>query len=541
MPPQQKKFEVVDDPKYQIVDDPAYQQPQAPKADPLGNFVKTLFFNRFPGSETAADLLTGGVKQAGRILTSPARLLGADPIEQFQPQGNTQQFGANLGEAASYLIPIAGEERLASAAGSQLLKLARPLRSLLGRGGTRAAITGGNVAARAAIGGASGAITAGANEQDPFTAALMGAGVPTALKVAAPVLKKGATALHESARTSMARAIQPGNTVSKFISQKILDPLLQMRAHWWTSKGLKNISQAKIAEAAKTREAERALLGQDPMMMYDDVEKALNAGRDAAFLRGRMGNGMPMANNPAESAGYSAFEKFKGDYIDPKTSIGPTGDRMIPFDQLDLTKRVAQDYAAKHGKAFLDLPRDPITSAEAWAEEVASNAIRPQLENFAGMKWADQNKIMHTWLAIKELAMDRMGKQLGQKVPLAERTLFGFGWDLGGHAGLAAQMPGMTLRAMRRVLNSPGWNSAVANYKQFGSEGLDKLAQGGFGTGQAAAYLSSGGDEPVTPEATTVKPGATATIDRQATVKPQPDVDFIWDPKTQSFLPAKKK
>jgi hypothetical protein len=544
--PQQKKdaeFDLQPNSEFDLQPAPEFDLQSDGEGAPLGGDTQST---RSWALQQLLGMGKGMLKQAGTIVDAPYRLFtGAKPIPELEPQTPAEHAGAFGTEIASYLLPIGAEEKAASAIGQGLRSAYRPMRAMLGPGTARTAIAAGNTAGRAAIGGASAGATAYANEGDPISAAKWGATIPTALYFGAPAFSKVVGGLEDRARTMMARGIQPGSIVDKISARKLLDPLLNMGAVWWRNKGMQKIANEVITEASAKKAAERAMLGQRPLIDYGTIEPKLKAAGEAEFRSGRTAQGIPMSNNPSETRGAAEYDKFMNEYILPKVEINPaTGERYIPFDELDLTKRSAQDYAASHGHAFLDLPQEPTVAAEAEAQRVLSNAARPELEDFAGQGWADANERLHFGLGMKRQADINAGKKLGQFTPLAETPVGGYGWHMGGSkSSVTNELPGMLTRAYRFLTRSPGWNTTGAQINWKLAKALQETE--GFGPAQIAAFMSTIGKDPgVT---TYSKEGEPLGIGVNAAEPEQPETTpalpavnrrMRWDPATQQFLPV---
>ena len=441
-----------------------------------------------PSNTSAADpsvmrQFLGGVKDVGigagkqlfNIGDAPWRLFtGNKPMDWTKPEGLAQKGGSQAMEALSYLAPVGAEAKAAGWVEKGLANAPRLLR------------VAGNAVARGAIGAGSAKATSFANaEESPSLG--WAAGIPAAFSLLSPALAKGSEYVRDSARNSLARAIEPGSIVDKMHARKILDPLLKAGYTWFTNRGMKNVAQDIINEASAAKTQARESMGERPLVSYDEFEPKLREASDKEFRSGKTAMGIPMSNIPSEAASAEAMDDFVNKYILPKVETDPTGARFIPFDELDVSKRSAQRYASQHGNAFLDMPRDPVTSTQADVTRVVSNTARPTLEDFAPEAWSDANKRLSLGLTMRELADQRAGKKLGQKVPLAEREIGGFGWKMGAPS-TKSELPGMLTRGYRRLANSPGWNTSMANLKWKIANGL---TQYGFAPAQIEAYLQS--------------------------------------------------
>lgn len=410
-----------------------------------------------------ANLGIGAAKRVSKIAGSPGvpgdlpfmlrTALETQP-ERFEPEGTAQWLGDIGTELASYLLPAGVEAKAGNV-------VQNALRSGLS-GGRVGRMTGGllDAASRSAIGGASSAISANANREDPLLPTILGAAIPggAALARNTGFSKWLGDKLIDKGRNAYIRAIQPGTRVNKFVAEKVVDPLLEAKRVFFGGKGLAKIGREEVDKALADRAKERAAMGLDPVVPYDEAVQVIRDHRDKVFRSGKTGTGDPMGNIQEEVAADSEVENWIANYLLPKSKLDAAGNRVIPFDELDISKRAVQNEAGKRNM-YVDLPTDPIASSRMEAYKEIGNATRPYLETKAEQMgapgWAEANKRISANLDIERLGREKLGKELGAKQPWAEHPLIGMGAGLGESVSPQREARGMILRSLRGLWNSP--------------------------------------------------------------------------------------
>ena len=459
-----------------------------------------------PWYKDAYDMLMGFGKGAikdlqfytptGAALRTYLSMRDQKPISEvdkvFYPtKGDLMEtIGAGAVDIGAFATPAKGEITASKALEAPISKLPQLL-----QGPAR-------VGANAAIGGASGAgVAALKGEEDPLAVGMWSAAFPG---LAALLRETGVTPaiggwLKSRAQRTMAKAIEPGTKADKWATQYIIDPLLESGKPWLTRKGMVNRAEGEIAASAARREAVKP--GQGVLVSWDDVQESLRSKIDKAFRRGRAGGRIeaglyqpgtvPIELGREDVLAGGELQKFIDEYLMPKTVIDESGNRWIPFDELDKAKRFMQNRAGLKN-AFLGVP-DESLSARMSAYKEGSNTLRPLLEDVAGDAWAKENEVMSTWYDILKLAGQAETKHVGRATPLAERPFIGFGAHMGYNKGDLPVDKSVIIRTLRLLTDTPAWNSLSAisqyNVAKMISENT------GFKIGQIAGYLKSGSSE----------------------------------------------
>jgi hypothetical protein len=449
------------------------------------NAVKDIgkgVFNQF--GTMATQLPRTGAEILEAVIGQKLDPKWTEPASGFEndPERPWQGRAAGATELASYLYGGGLEAKGANLVNAAVRKSApafyRTLRSPFGKNIAQGVVKGGaaltDMIASSGIGGVGDALMANLNREDPNEAFKVGATIPGAtvgLKRTG-ILPRAAEMFRGFARNAVARALEPGSWYDKWAAKNILDPLLQKGKVWASQKGLFDIAD-KLVDESKMRQ-QGFIPAPDAVMDYDEALRILRDDRDVAFKTARSGAqmtapGTVQLGTMAEYGGPEAKEadefidKFLREYLDRASFSDPTtGSRYIPFSELDKAKGyMDKEVALAHG--YGGMRPEVALPDRTRGYRVAANSIRPQLEDFAGDEWANENQIQHTWLQILSLARKGMGKEIGKKIPLAEKPLTGFGAHLGRGEGPLDKS--VLIRAMRMLADTPLWNSATAQAK----------------------------------------------------------------------------
>jgi hypothetical protein len=441
---------------------------------------------------------------------------GSDvPKDVFERKNIFEDIGAFGAEAGSYALPIKGEQAAGRFLSNVVKKGYRPMRGArLPVPAARAAIGVGDTAAKTATAAASGALSAEANQEDPVKGALINSFFPATAALSKNIGLSGVVSdqLTDWAKSDIAKAINPSLWYDKWAANKVLGPLLESGKTWFTSKGLAKRAMTNVREAAERQKA--IAPGEDALVPFDEALQLMQAERDKVFRPGKSGAQMvggqidrsseiPVALGPEAEKAAQEFDSWVNDYFVDKTVTDPrTGERFIPFDELNKLKKYAQDTAAESNlfSGAIDVTAGP----RAKAYKTASNAIRPQLEEFAGEGWAKENEVMSIWLDIYKLAKSGDIKSLGKSTSYAERPILGFGAHMGG--GMPVDRSTL-IRSLRYLTDTPAWNSLMAQAKYNVAQFIAKNS--GYKVGQVMEFLANRGGKP---ESERVEPGTKVSL-----------------------------
>lgn len=482
----------------------------------------------------AANYLLGGAKQLGFMGMSPVRgasnLMSAagvpehpwmKPIEQaLTPKPGVQTWGAKTAEALPYIF-LAGPEAAGAKGilGWAVKNLARKLPLLksgsFGLGALRALLSAGDVATNAVIGGGTAAAIAAANQEDPVAAGKWGAAFPGGGSLGKPILQPAGEIGKDWARNAIARATGVTSQLDRATAKEFTDLMLDEGWMWARKKGMVDLAKRDIQRGLGMRKAAETQMGPDPQMMAEPINQALLEGRDAAWMRGRSGQGIPMTNIKSQDRAVKEFMDIYNEKILPKQVQQPSGEMTYPFKQIDLQKQDSAKFAQQHGHVYTDVGRDMNVSAEADALKVIANVLRKPLEEFAPEDWALANKYLHKAYGLEELASTGEIRSFGKPVQLSERAFGGYGWHMGG-AGMTAknEAPGIATRLYRRLMGGPWWQSSSAQAKDtLANMFLNPTGRSVYRTGNIAADVAS--QRPGTNKPQQVEQGTTVPINRQ--------------------------
>ena len=480
------------------------------------------------------QLFGGMAKRTGTILTAPGRVIGGILGSMGMPGVNGQQlpflqektpaekFGGNLIGAAAYAVPATKAGALAETAAG-LPGMGLPVISRYAP-----------AISNAIAGGVTNAAGALMNADDPMHAATIGAAIPFCLGQTALSLNPIGQWLKRSAQRSMMRALDPTTSVNKYLAQKVVDPLLKEGSVFASLRGLMRRAQGKMSDAIALKDSARMEMPENAGISTPQVQGGMSqaetrfrpaynprtaenftAGEwDDASLkkladlatRIRRSSGMEIKGTGAPAAMGMTDEQLmqaaQSGNLDDLMAAGESGwiknpnmPEDVPFDLLESFKQEWQDYAKRHGKytgkKFVGMT--PESGPMVEASDSMAGEIRSLLEKNAPESWAQANKLYHIWKTVYDLSDERIKMKMAQKVPWAEHVTAGMGAGVTGGTGFFGRaLKGGDIRLLRRALDSPLWNSALAQTKNWYGNALSaKTPLRGFLPAGVSSYLGA--------------------------------------------------
>lgn len=351
--------------------------------------------------------------------------------------------------------------------------------------------------------------------------------------------------LKRSARTSMARGIGlPETNISlDFFLKKYVDPLIKENRVFWNLDQLKN-EMTQESDMALTRKAiERAKKPEDFGLTWGTVRPYLEKAKD------RFRTITDPVTKVSKPSGDRAIQTIQ--QIDqlanelrrlklppaiqqqvrdlPISELEKAGvlpvlqdSDILPFNSLENYKQDWQDFSRQHGayRGKKVVGQTPEFGPEIESKASAADQFRPMLEENMTPEWGEANRDYHIKRLIAEQAEARRRAKIASPPPLAEQLPAGLGSRLGIVEGSGAALTGMPIRAMRRTMHSPGWNSTVAIIKDWLGDKMKQLAPGTSDVNKAAYVSTRGTQMPIE--------GDVPLTVKQPQSEVNPNQEYIW-------------
>jgi hypothetical protein len=498
--------------------------------------------------DNIADFFIGGGKKIGSWATTPSRILSDLGVPGYknidyswtQPQGTAQQLGAGTVGAIPYFAMASPEAALYKAAAPAIRAYAPGLRGLAAEW-----------LSKGLIGGTSAAGSAYVNQEDPATAAMLGAGIPMAAQPGIAAARWAGGALKRGAQTSMGKAIGANylNRSKQYVLNNIINPLLRgknmlgedTRSVFGSLRQLEESKRASAHEAMTARDLIRGQKPPDFSLTYGDVLDAAEAAKSEFRPIQAHGGGVPQVSGDTERKAISKIgdlvDEVRKTNIDPQVAETTVNYKGQPTQVKDLPINELKD-------AYL-LP-DANTGQMAlvngeYSQVQGAIPVLPQLDRDAPILFDVLEDFKQQWSASARAHGKYQGKkmvgmapessyeveamyQMANKVRDLLKNNMPERWHLlnqqyhidteianlaeqrwmakmGAQQQLSETMLGeiptsLPTRAIARgyikMLHSPWWNSAMAHAKEFMGNRLSRVGSGeGFAAGQTGAYLAN--------------------------------------------------